>query len=624
MRGRVVAQILLTLLAAGCGSSTPQEYASPEGKYRVLFSGSPKLQDKTVPTALGPITARIAITEDWSRTARMVMYADYPAHLVQIDNRDAMLEAACQGMANESKLTALSKVTIALNGHPGREVSFESQPGRPGPKIAGRARIYLVGNRLYQVFIAGRSGQLEPETIQGFFDSFALLDQGPGMGGSSVAVSPSPAGPAPVDRPGLASKQRIRPGRGPNARVQPAPTPAPGPGAMLGFYNIPEPVSTPIEADISSREQTPVNLPAGSDLMGLGGTPEPGDTAGGASIRTFQWIDENSDVVGGYGDAARSDGTKDQHFRLELDLPANTLIESIVVTSGGFHRWVTQPSERYWPIAIFQRGRPVARSHVAQVGVYSGPQAFDLYFNTGIGLGPGTPFDLEIVLSIGGGRVTLTSHCKRPERGPRPLADARPSPPANGAPSPLLMPATPGPGPSALGPGPAATREPEPQPRPEDRPAPSDDQTTTAVPTLLRASSGGATIVSFAWNDRDDDVVGSDGRRIAPGGGKDEHYRLVMDLPATAIIEEITITGGGGLRWTTKPSARFWPVAVLANQELKNRGQSLRVGAFSGRWTFDLYAESEGSIRPDHVFGVEVVVFIRGTRHHLTARCRRG
>jgi hypothetical protein len=98
-----------------------------------------------------------------------------------------------------------------------------------------------------------------------------------------------------------------------------------------------------------------------------------------------------------------------------------------------------------------------------------------------------------------------------------------------------------------------------------------------------------------------------------------------MDLPATSIIEEITITGGGVLRWTTKPSAKFWPVAVVANQELKNRrGQSLRVGAFSGRWTFDLYVESHGSVRPHQDFGVEVVIFIQGTRHHLTARCRRG
>ena len=112
------------------------------------------------------------------------------------------------------------------------------------------------------------------------------------------------------------------------------------------------------------------------------------------------------------------------------------------------------------------------------------------------------------------------------------------------------------------------------------------------------------------------------GRLIAPGGGKDEHFQLVMDLPAATIIEEVAITGGGVLRWTTKPSAKDWPVAIVSKQQPRNRAQSLRVGAFSGRWPFDLYVESHGDVRPDHVFGVEVVVFIRGTRHHLTARCR--
>ncbi len=88
-------------------------------------------------------------------------------------------------------------------------------------------------------------------------------------------------------------------------------------------------------------------------------------------------------------------------------------------------------------------------------------------------------------------------------------------------------------------------------------------------------------------------------------------------------VEEIAITGGGLLRWTTKPSTRFWPVAVFAENRAVIHGQSLRVGTFSGPWTFDLYVESHGTVRPDHVFGVEVVVFIRGTRHSLTARCRR-
>ena len=75
--------------------------------------------------------------------------------------------------------------------------------------------------------------------------------------------------------------------------------------------------------------------------------------------------------------------------------------------------------------------------------------------------------------------------------------------------------------------------------------------------------------------------------------------------------------------WTEKWGHATWPVAVVANHEVKNRRQSLRLGTFSGRWNFDRYAESHASVRPGQAFGVEVVVFIRDTRHRLTARCER-
>jgi hypothetical protein len=158
-------------------------------------------------------------------------------------------------------------------------------------------------------------------------------------------------------------------------------------------------------------------------------------------------------------------------------------------------------------------------------------------------------------------------------------------------------------------------------PAPPTQPEPRTGE-TTEVPRFLMPSSGGATIVSFDWIDCSDDFVGTDGRLIAPGGGKDEHFRLVMELPPAATIEEFAITGGP-VRWTTKPTPRCWPVAVVGNQELKNRRQSLQVGGFSGRWAFDLYAESEPSIRPGQAFGVEVVVLNRDSRHRVTARCER-
>jgi hypothetical protein len=490
MRGRIVAQLVLAVLAAGCGGLTVQEYTSTEGRYRVQFAGQPKHQEKIVPTPVGPVTAKFAISDERSGTGRVVMYVDYPPNLFGPGSVNAGLEGACQGMIAEGQLTALSKKTVSLNGYPGREVSFDSQPGRPGPKMQGRARLYLVGNRLYQILIAGRTGVIQSETIDGFLNSFSLLDHGPGPAETHVADRPPPvAFPAPP--------AAVRPGPGPNRHPEPAPSPplrarrarisgmptraepapAAGPTETLGFYNIPEPASAAIEADVP----------------GLGSTS-----------------------------TARPPGE------------------------------ITDPGRE----------------------------------------------------------------------GAGPLAEARPSRPANGAPSPLLTPVTPGRGPAAI---------PEPQPRqdtqPQTDPAPPAHQgprdgESNEIPAFLTPTSGGATIVWFDWVDRNDDYVGTDGRQIGPGGGKDEHYRLVIDLPPASFIEEVAITGGA-VRWTTKPLPHSWPVAVVANQDLKNRRQSLRLGAFSGRWTFDLYAESHETVRPGQDFGVAVVVFVRNTRHHLTARCQR-
>lgn len=636
MRGRIVAQFVLAVLVAGCGGATLQEYTSPDGRYQVVFPGKPQVTEETPATPAGPMPTRTVALKDGARIERVVVTIDFPG---RFNNRAAMekkLDSVCEAWLSENESVLTSKSPTQVNGHPARELNFETVQGGPSGKRKGRARCFFVGSRLYQVYILAPPERATSETINGFLDSFVLLDRAAGPMGPNMAAGEPPGGSAPGKRPGArrkrAANRKNQPADAPGPPSEPAPSPAAP--ATLAFYKIPDPASAAIEADNPGMGSNPKN-PASGEGSGLGRSPAPVAAAQGASIKSFRWVDEEADMVGGAGAETKADGTKDQHLRLELELPPNTIIQLMSVTGGANHGWGTQPGEQYGPIGIFRRGRPVARSYVAQVGFFSGPQEFDLYLNTEPGIGPGDTFILELVLAIGGGHVTLTAQCKRPGQASRLLADARPSPPANASPAP-----------PAATPGPAATPEPppreEPQPKPEPAPEPPpreepqpkpeptpsarkpaiDFVPATEVPTFLTPSSGGATIVSFDWIDRNDDYVGTDGRRIGPGGGKDEHFRLVMDLPAAANIEEITITGGA-VRWTTKPVARSWPVAVVANQDLKNRRQSLRVGAFSGRWTFDLYAESHETDYSGQPFGVDVVVFLRGSKHHLTARCQR-
>ena len=229
----------------------------------------------------------------------------------------------------------------------------------PLGKVSGRARFYLVGGRLYHIGIAGPTGGSRPESIDQFLNSFALLDQGPQP--SAIEVARRPVVGPPVARQDSTRSRNRRSRRSSPIRR------APASGAGTGSAPVPSP----------PRRRRHV---------------APTASAGGASIRSFEWIDENADLVGGHRRCRQVRRHPGPAPPDGLDLPPNTIIEELVVKSNEFHRWITRPNDRFWPVAIFQRGGRSCVTHVAQVGVYSGPQKFDLYVNTGMPDRAGEPF----------------------------------------------------------------------------------------------------------------------------------------------------------------------------------------------------------------------------------------
>ena len=80
-----------------------------------------------------------------------------------------------------------------------------------------------------------------------------------------------------------------------------------------------------------------------------------------ASILVFRWLDVASDRISAGGATEAPDGAKDQHLLLELELPAECVIEEMVVTAGERNRWVTKPNVQFWCLAVYQ-GESVAYS----------------------------------------------------------------------------------------------------------------------------------------------------------------------------------------------------------------------------------------------------------------------
>jgi hypothetical protein len=83
------------------------------------------------------------------------------------------LDLACNGAIDELKGKALSRKSITLKGHPGRELIVAWATG----KGIVHDRMYLVGQRLYHVMAAGEKWWVESSTSQRVLDSFEIIEE---------------------------------------------------------------------------------------------------------------------------------------------------------------------------------------------------------------------------------------------------------------------------------------------------------------------------------------------------------------------------------------------------------------------------------------------------------------
>ncbi len=150
--------------AGGRPVSGWRNYVSPLGKYSVDFPGNPKIEKQMQPTAVGMIDIHAAAVEPRPNNALMVMYNDYPSS--PLFDTSAALNGAGQGWQTQG--TVLSQSDIRLDGHRGIEIRFKAN----SPSAFRMVRLYMVGNRMYQLIYAGDS--IPEADVQRFMDSFRV------------------------------------------------------------------------------------------------------------------------------------------------------------------------------------------------------------------------------------------------------------------------------------------------------------------------------------------------------------------------------------------------------------------------------------------------------------------
>jgi hypothetical protein len=168
----LLAIAVAALLLAACGGPSWQELTSPEGGFRVLMRGDPLVEKQDLQTPIGKITGH------WYSTTHQdsvfgVGYADYPVEFVRnMPQRE---------LFTTLRETWVKRISGKLQGG-GTDISLESHPSMEyiasgtfnGKDAYLRGRLYLVGNRIFQVVVFGNKESLPLSDVNKFVSSFKL------------------------------------------------------------------------------------------------------------------------------------------------------------------------------------------------------------------------------------------------------------------------------------------------------------------------------------------------------------------------------------------------------------------------------------------------------------------
>jgi hypothetical protein len=173
-----VYRLLLCLAVTGialCSARADDEpksekFSHKEGKFTVTVPKKPVEQKQKLKTEAGELDVYMFVVDQKDR-GYITSYTDYPKGTVTNKNREKVLEGARDGSVKGVKGKLISDKKIKLGKmHDGYELQIQL----PNKGVTIRSRIYLVGDRLYQVVALGPADFTKGKEVDAYFDSFKV------------------------------------------------------------------------------------------------------------------------------------------------------------------------------------------------------------------------------------------------------------------------------------------------------------------------------------------------------------------------------------------------------------------------------------------------------------------
>jgi len=162
--------LLLASRFAFCGDA--KELKSEDGAFSVDAPIAFEASVQDMPTAAGVLHAHMFSGENKS-AGFLVMYFDVPAEQLKNAKPEDILAGGREGEISSMKGKKTSEKAIELDGAPGSEYSFTADS--EGVSFKAKARVFLVGNRVYHLLVLDKDGTTKPEDVDKFLNSFKVL-----------------------------------------------------------------------------------------------------------------------------------------------------------------------------------------------------------------------------------------------------------------------------------------------------------------------------------------------------------------------------------------------------------------------------------------------------------------
>jgi hypothetical protein len=164
------AALLVACIVLSSGGASAETLDAPQWHFRVSFPCQSQIGGQTVDTKAGRVAITTYACGD-DQTAYFVAINDYPPGIVKPEIVDSMYAGGINQAAKSANGSIRGITPYTLGGINGREALIDQLD----VKRAIRQRVFIVGDRLYQIMYLGPAGTEQGKTCTDFLDSFILI-----------------------------------------------------------------------------------------------------------------------------------------------------------------------------------------------------------------------------------------------------------------------------------------------------------------------------------------------------------------------------------------------------------------------------------------------------------------